>query len=97
MKPDKILYTIYPNMESSIKKVDGYKNNSENSSATKIGENISCGYSISTICTFDHIEHKQTLYHKKHCLKKFCQSLREQVKNIFDFEKKNILLLAKMK
>ena len=28
-------------------------------------------------------------------MKKFCQSLREQVKNIFDFEKKNILLLTK--
>ena len=27
-------------------------------------------------------------------MKKFCQSLREQVKNIFDFEKKNILLLT---
>ena len=30
MKSDKILYIIYPNMESSIKKVDGCKNNSEN-------------------------------------------------------------------
>ena len=28
-------------------------------------------------------------------MKKFCKSLREQAKNIIDFEKKKILLLAK--
>ena len=36
-------------MESLIKKVDGYTNNPKNSSTTKVGEHIVCGYSMSTI------------------------------------------------
>ena len=31
-------------------------------STTKIGEHIPCGYSMSTIWAFDHIENKHTLY-----------------------------------
>ena len=43
-KLDKIPYIIYAETESLIKKVDGSANNSEISSATKIGEHISSGY-----------------------------------------------------
>ena len=59
---------------------NGCRNNPENSS-TKIGEHIPCGYSMSTILGFDHIENKHTLYHGKDCVKKFCDSLREHGKN----------------
>ena len=45
MKPDKMPY-IYALMESLIKKMDGCVNNPENSSTTKIGEHIPCGYSM---------------------------------------------------
>ena len=41
-----------------LKKIDGCGNNSENSSATKIGEHIPCRYSMSTIRAFDHMENK---------------------------------------
>ena len=37
-------YIIYADIESLIKKIDGFANNPENSSATKIGEYIACGY-----------------------------------------------------
>ena len=47
------------------------------------------------IWAFDHIENKHTLYRVKNCMKKFCTSLREHVKNINDFEKKKILPLTK--
>ena len=70
-------YIIYANMESLIKKVDGCANNPENSSTTKIGEHIPCGYSISTIWAFNNTENKHTLYREEDCLKKFCSSLRE--------------------
>ena len=40
---------IYADIESLIKKMDGCANNPENSSATKIGEHIPRGYSMSTI------------------------------------------------
>ena len=49
MKSDKTPYIIYADLESLIKKIDGCENNPENSSATKIGEHIPCGYSISKV------------------------------------------------
>ena len=49
MKSNKIPYIIYADNETLIIKVDRFANNPENSSTTKIGEHIHCGYSISTI------------------------------------------------
>ena len=49
-------YIIYADIEFLIKKIDGYANNPENSSTTKIGEHIPCGYSLSAIWGFDLIE-----------------------------------------
>ena len=54
MKSDKTPYIIYADLESLIKKIDGCENDPENSSATKIGERIPCGYSISKVWGFDH-------------------------------------------
>ena len=61
MKSDKMPYIIYADIESLIRKINGCANNPENSSTTKIGEHIPCGYSMSTIWAFDHIENKYTL------------------------------------
>ena len=85
-----MLYWIF-----NWKKIDGCSNNSENSSTAKIGENILCWYSVSTIWAFDHIENKHTLYCGEDCMKKFCESWRENAKNIIDFEKEKILPLSK--
>ena len=49
MKPDKISYIIYADIESLVEKIDGCANNPENSSTIKIGEHIFCGYSMSII------------------------------------------------
>ena len=49
MKSDKILYIVYADIESLIKKIEGCVNNPENSSTTKIGEHIPWGYFISII------------------------------------------------
>ena len=95
MKPDKMPYIFYGDMESLIKKIDGCTNNPENVSTTKVDEHIPCGYSMSTIWVFDHIENKHTLYRGKDCMKKFCGPLREHAKNIIDFEKKKMLPLTK--
>ena len=46
---------------------------------------------MSTIWGYVHIENKHTLYCGKDCMKNFCNSLREDTKNIIDFEKKKIL------
>ena len=45
MKSDKMPYIIYADIESLIKKMDGYANNLEISSTIKIGEHIPCRYS----------------------------------------------------
>ena len=94
MKTKKMPFMIYADIEYLIKKIDGCENNLEKSSTTKMCEHIPCGYSISTIWRFDHIEDKHTLYRGKDFMKKLCESLREQAKRINDFEKKKMLLLT---
>ena len=54
--------TIYAELQSLIKKVDGCKSNSGKSSATKISEHIPYGYSMSTIWTYDCMENKHDVY-----------------------------------
>ena len=49
MKSDQMPYIIYADIESLIKKIDRHTNNAENSSTTKIGEHISCGYLMGKI------------------------------------------------
>ena len=44
MKLHKMSYTIYVDIQSLIRKRDGWANNPENFSTTKIGEHIPCGY-----------------------------------------------------
>ena len=85
---------IYADIESLIRKINGYANNLGKSLTTKIGSHIPCEYSMSTIWGFDHLEDKH-LYHGKDFVKKFCDSLREHVKNIIDFENKKMLPLTK--
>ena len=47
------------------------------------------------IWAFDNIESKHTLYRGEDCMKKFCESLREDVKNIIGFENKKIAIVNK--
>ena len=95
MKLDKISYVIYADIESLIKKICNCKNNPEKSSRTKIARHIPCGYSLPTISAFNHIENKHSLYCRKDCVKMLCESLRENAKNMIDFEKKKIIPLTK--
>ena len=44
MKSNKMPYIIYVDIESLITSIDRYANNPENSSTTKIGGRIPCGY-----------------------------------------------------
>ena len=71
-----------------FKKKDEYANNLKNSSTTKIGVCIPCGYSMSNIWAFDNVENKHTLYRGEYCLKKFCTFLKSHPSNVIQFEKK---------
>ena len=77
MKSDKMPHIIYANTESLVKKRDQCTHNPESSSATKIGEHIPCGHSMSPIWVFDNIENKRILYCRKDWMKTFCICLRE--------------------
>ena len=45
-------FIIYADLECIIEKIDGCKNNSENSSTAKVREHIPSGVSMSTISSF---------------------------------------------
>ena len=95
MKSDNMSYIIYADTKMLIKNIDGCSNNPENSSAKKIGEQISFVYPVLTILGFDNIGNKHTLYRGKNFKKKFCESLIEHTKNIIDFEKKKNVIFNK--
>ena len=61
-KSDKASFVGYADLEYLIEKTDGCKNNPENSSATKLGEHIPSGFSMSTISSFKNIEHGHDVY-----------------------------------
>ena len=51
-KSDKAPFIIYADLESLIEKIDGFKNNPEKSSTTKVSKHIPSGFSMSTILSF---------------------------------------------
>ena len=61
-KSGKTPYIIYVDLRSLIKKADGCKINPEKLSTTKVGEHIPCGYSMTTIWTFDGTEKNLYVY-----------------------------------
>ena len=73
-----------------MKKIDGFKNNHENSSTTKVIEHIPSDFSMSTISWFWSIENKHDVYRGKDCLKKFCEFLKEDTMEIINFKKKKL-------
>ena len=52
-KSDKASFIIYADIECVIEKIDGCKNNPENSSTTKVSEHIPSGFSMSAISSFE--------------------------------------------
>ena len=48
-KSDKVPFIIYADLECLIEKIDGYKNNPQNSFTIKLNEHIPLGFSMSTI------------------------------------------------
>ena len=86
-KSDKAPFIIYADLECIIEKTDECKNDSENSSTTKISEYIPSGFSVSTISLFKSKEKMHNVYRGKDCMKNFCEFLREHAMKIIDFKK----------
>ena len=51
-KSDKAPFISYADLQWIIEKIDGYKNDPENSSKTKVSEHILSGFWMSTISLF---------------------------------------------
>ena len=79
-KFDKASFTIFAGLECIVEKIDGCKNNPENSCTTKVIKHISPGFSMSTISSFRSIKNKHDVRRGKDCIKTFCETL---VKNEF--------------
>ena len=79
-------FIIYADLECIIGKIDGCKNNPENSSTTKVSKHIPSGFSMSTISPFRSIENNQDVHRGKDCMKKFCEFLREDAMKIINFK-----------
>ena len=69
-KSDNPPFIIYADHECIIEKIDGCKNNPENSSATKVSKHIPSCFAMSTISSFRSIENKHDVYRGKNCYKK---------------------------
>ena len=94
-KSDKALFIIYADLECIIQKINGCNNNPENSSIAKVSKHIPSSFSMSTISSFRSIENKNDVYRGKDCMKKFCESLREDAKRVINFKEKNMKLSTK--
>ena len=86
-KSDKALFIIHVDLECLIKKIDGCKNNPENSSTTKVGEHVPSDFSMPAMSSFKSIENKHDVYRGKYCMKKFCKSFREHAMEIINYMK----------
>ena len=94
-KSDKAPFIIYADLECIIEKIDGCKNNPENSSTTKASEHIPSGFSLFTIYLYRNVESKHVVYRGKDCMKKFCEFLREHPMKTINLKKKRVNLLTK--
>ena len=84
-KSDKAPFIIYVDLECLIEKIDGCKNNPENSSTTKV--NIFHEVSMVTISSFKSIN-EHDVYKTKDCMKTFCEFLRVYSIEIINLKKK---------
>ena len=94
-KSDKAKFIMYADLECTIEKIVGHKNNPENLPTIKLSELTPSGFSISTILSFRSIETKHYVYRAMNCMKKFCKFLREHAMKAISFKKRKMILLTK--
>ena len=78
-------FVICADLKFLMEKIDGYQNNLENLFPSQAGKHILLDFSMSTISLFVNIEKRHDIYRSKDCMKKFCESLREQEMKIINF------------
>ena len=94
-KSMKVPFIIYADLESLHEKMNTCHNNPEKSSTTKINKHKPSGYSLFTHCSFVTTKNKLDYYRGKNCMKNFCLDLIEHATKIINYEKKEMIPLAK--
>ena len=84
---DKAPFIIYADLECIIEKIDGCKNNPENSFTTKVSKHIPSGFLMSTISSFKSVENKQLQESYKNV--KICCICKEKFENKYVTDKKH--------
>ena len=69
-KSDKAPFIIYAVLECLTEKIDGCKNNPENSWTTETGGHIQSGFLISAILSFKSTENRHGVCRGKDCMKR---------------------------
>ena len=82
-------FVIYADLESLLLKMNTCNYNNKSYTTTKALHKPS-GYSLLTSCSFDKSENKQTSYRGRHCVKRFCDDLKEHVTRITNYEMKQM-------
>ena len=93
-KSDKVPFIIYADVMCIIEKINGCRNNPENSSTAEVSEHILSAFSMPTIYSFRSIENKHDLYRGKDCMKNFREFLKEHAIKTINFKKKKMKLLT---
>ena len=88
-------FVIYAGLESLLEKMSPCHNNPGKSSTTKMNKHTLSGYSLFTHYSFDTTKNKLDYYRGKNCMKNFCLDLREHATKIINYEKKEMISLAK--
>ena len=79
-KSDNEPFIIYADLECLKEKIDGCKNNPENSSTTKVSEHIPLSFLMPTTSSFKNIENIHDVYKGKNCTKNLCEYLRDSMR-----------------
>ena len=80
-------FIVYADLEPLLEKMSTCHNNPKKSSATKINERTTSGYSLFTHCSFDAARNKLDYYKGHDCMKTFCKDLKEHAAKIITYEK----------
>ena len=94
-KSIKLPFIVYADLECLLEKMSTCYNNPEESSTTKINKHTPSGYSIFTHCSFDKSKNKLNYYRGEDCMEKFCKDSKEHATKIINYEKKDMIPLAK--
>ena len=93
-KSDKALLFIYSDLEHIIEKIDGCKDNLEDSFTTKVRNKFHQVFRCLRH-PFRSIENKHEVHRGKDSMKTFCEFLRGHTLKIINFKKKKVKLLTK--